>query len=145
MEYGIYQHMTSDRVIPCFRCGTCCSRHQVRMTLEEAQSIANVLGLAWYDFVDQYIDPSWPGTKSILLRHDDGACVFLEHIDSSGMTSCAIHSFKPIDCQSCAPSLYHRDCRDGLARRWGITVDESGKFNGTEEGIQAFRSFLKSP
>ena len=54
--------------IPCFCCGVCCTRYQVCLSLVEARQIANELGLAWDDWLDLYVDQSWPGTNSLLLR-----------------------------------------------------------------------------
>ncbi|MDP2953961.1 MAG: hypothetical protein Q8O76_11680, partial [Chloroflexota bacterium] len=37
----------------CFQCGECCSRYQVRLTLVEARRIADALGIAWHQFLDE--------------------------------------------------------------------------------------------
>ncbi len=63
--------------IPCFRCGVCCTRYQVRLSLVEARQIADELGFDWDEWLDRYVDQRWPGTDSFLLRHCNGACVFL--------------------------------------------------------------------
>jgi len=103
--------------IPCFRCGVCCTRYQVRLSLEEAQQIANELGLAWDEWLDLYVDQRWPGTDSFLLRHCNGACVFLERIEARNVTCCLIQSFKPSACREWTPSLYRQDCQEGLIKQ----------------------------
>jgi hypothetical protein len=76
--------------IPCFRCGVCCTRYQVRLSLVEARQIADELGLDWDEWLDRYVDQRWPGTDSFLLRHCNGACVFLERIESRNVTRCLV-------------------------------------------------------
>ena len=103
--------------IPCFRCGVCCTRYQVRLSLVEARRIANELGLAWDEWLDLYVDQRWPGTDSFLLRHCNGACVFLERIEASNVTRCLIQSFKPYACREWTPSLYRWECQEGLVKQ----------------------------
>ena len=42
--------------IPCFRCGVCCTRYQVRLSLVEARQIADELGFDWDEWLDRYVD-----------------------------------------------------------------------------------------
>jgi hypothetical protein len=37
--------------IPCFRCGVCCTRYQVCLSLVEARQIADELVFAWDDWL----------------------------------------------------------------------------------------------
>ncbi len=103
--------------IPCFRCGVCCTRYQVRLSLVEARQIADDLGFDWDEWLDRYVDQRWPGTDSFLLRHCNGACVFLERIEARNVTRCLIQSFKPSACREWTPSLYRRDCQEGLIKQ----------------------------
>lgn len=130
--------------IPCFRCGVCCIRYQVRLSLVEARQIANELGLAWNEWLDVYVDQSWPGTNSLLLRQCEEGCVFLEHIKGSNMTRCIIQSFKPSSCREWRPSLYQRECAEGLARCWGLIVNTSGQVGGSRQKLLDFHSFMES-
>ena len=130
--------------IPCFRCGVCCTRYQVRLSLIEARQIADELGFDWDEWLDRYVDQRWPGTDSFLLRHCNGACVFLERIEARKLTRCLIHSFKPSACREWTPSLYRRDCQEGLIKYWGLTVSPSGQFEGSQEKLREFYSFLES-
>ena len=103
--------------IPCFRCGVCCTRYQVCLGLVEARQIADELGLDWDEWLDLYVDRRWPGTDSFLLNHRNGACIFLEQTEARNLTRCLIQSFKPSACREWMPSLYRRDCQDGLIRQ----------------------------
>ena len=38
---------TKELSIPCFRCGVCCTRYQVCLSLVEARQIADELGFDW--------------------------------------------------------------------------------------------------
>ena len=42
--------------IPCFRCGVCCTKYQVRLSLVEARQIADELGFDWDEWLDRYVD-----------------------------------------------------------------------------------------
>lgn len=100
----------------CFRCGVCCTRYQVRLSLVEARQIADELGLAWDEWLDRYVDQRWPGTDSFLLCHCNGACVFLERIEARNVTRCLVQSFKPSACREWTPGLYRRECQEGVRR-----------------------------
>jgi Fe-S-cluster containining protein len=129
-------------IIPCFRCGVCCREHHVRLSLVEARRIADGLGLCWMEFLEQYIEPRWPGSDSFLLRQHNGACIFFQDAGSNDRTSCLIHPFKPSACRDWTPSLYRRECQDGLAKRWGLRVGSLGELQGLDERIKEFQSFL---
>jgi len=140
-EHG---YETKELSMPCFRCGVCCTRYQVCLSLVEARQIADELGFAWDEWLDRYIDQSWPGAGSLLLRQCKGACVFLEHVEGSNMTRCLIQPFKPSSCREWKPSLYRRECREGLVKYWQLTVSCSGQLEGAKEKLQDFRSFIGS-
>ena len=133
-----------EHFIPCFRCGVCCTRLQVRLSLVEARRIADELGIAWGEFIERYTDHSWPGATSFLLRQVNGACIFLEHQEGGNKASCLIHRFKPSSCREWTPSLYRRECREGLAKYWGLMVSPSGQLQGTGERIKRFQSYVES-
>ena len=141
IEFGSGQEEPS---IVCFRCGECCARYQVCLSLMEAQCIADDLGLSLDAFLDRYVDQRWHGPKSFLLRQRDGACIFLEHTEGSNKTACLIHRVKPAHCQEWTPSLYRRECRDGLAKYWKLTVSPAGQLEGTGEKLGDFHSFIES-
>jgi len=126
----------------CFRCGICCKKYQVRITLPEATHLAESLKITLGNFIDEYTDHLWPGTESFLIRHQDGACLFLEHT-SEKVTGCRIHSFRPQDCRDWTAGFNHVECRQGLAL-WELQINDSGDISGTDENINRFRSFLVS-
>ena len=130
--------------LPCFCCGICCVRFQVRLSLAEAQSIADELGITRGEFISKYADPRWPGTDSFLLRQDDGACVFLAPETGSKQRHCRIHSFRSLACRDWTPSLYRRECQEGLARYWGLAVSPRGKLRGPGGKIRSWQQFLKA-
>jgi hypothetical protein len=51
---------------------------------------------------------------------------------------------KPAHCREWTPSLYRRECRDGLAKYWKLTVSPAGQLEGTEEKLRDFHSFVES-
>jgi len=110
----------------------------------EARCIADDLGLSLDTFLKKYADQRWHGTDSFLLRQCDGACIFLEHTEGSNKSTCLIHRVKAADCREWIPSLYRRECRDGLAKYWELTVSPSGQPKGTEKRLRDFHSFIES-
>jgi Fe-S-cluster containining protein len=130
--------------IPCFQCGVCCTRYQVRLSLVEARQIAYELGFDWDDWLDRYVDKRWPGTDTFLLRRCNGACIFLEHTEESKKSNCLIHRFKPSVCRIWTPSLYCKECREGLAKFWQLAVSPLGRLQGPEEKLRDFNSFIES-
>lgn len=131
-----------DGFVTCFRCGVCCMKYQVNVGLIEAQRIAGELGVGREDFVERYTDPRWPGTNSLLLRRDDAGCTFFRREDGNKEGTCTIHTFRPDSCRDWTASLYRPECREGLAKCWGLAVDSGGNPTGDEERIKYFRSFL---
>lgn len=134
----------SDGIITCFRCGICCTGYQVHMELPEAHSLADHLGISWREFLENYTDPRWPGTESLLLCHQAGACIFLEQPEGSIFGLCRIHRFKPKVCQAWPASLYKKECRQGLSRFWDLKVNESLQIEGSPESLLCFQAFLES-
>lgn len=128
----------------CFRCGICCTVYQVNLSLAEGQHIADRLELVWEEFLNRYIDKSWPGIKNFLLRKRNGACVFLERIEGSKVTRCLIHPIRPSSCIDWVPSLYRRECQRGLAKYWGLAVSPSGQLEGSTQKVREFCYLLES-
>ena len=131
-------------VFPCFCCGVCCSEYQPHLDLTESQNIADHLGISLQKFFDDCTDPRWPGTDTHLLLHKDGMCLFLEQKEGRAKWLCRIHAFKPDACRRWAASLIQKECRKGLSRYWGLSVDNSGKMIGSPEDLQCFQAFLKT-
>ena len=131
--------------IECFRCGECCTRYKVRLSLIEARRVADGLGLSLDAFLEKYVDQRWLGLGSFLLRLKDGACVFLERKAVDRERLCLIHHLKPDACRDWTPSLYRKECKEGLAKHWNLTVNETGQFEGSTEDIKRFQGFVESP
>jgi len=131
-------------IIPCFRCGVCCTGRQVRLDLVEARRLCDGLGLNWYVFLSNYVDPRWSGYDSFLLRQQDGACILLKNTDVPYCKVCIAHMFKPSVCRDWNSSLYRRECQQGLAKDWGLTVDTESKLCGADERIRLFKQYLES-
>jgi Fe-S-cluster containining protein len=105
-----------DHEFTCFYCGVCCSKFQPQLSQEEAEILAEKLGVSWELFVEKYTDSRWPGIQSYLLRQKEGACVFLE-CTSDGLKLCQIHSFKPDCCLKWKAGPYKDECLEGLRTR----------------------------
>jgi hypothetical protein len=129
--------------IPCLRCGTCCSKFQVRVSLAEGHNIAERLGVSWQEWRLNSTDPRWPGSESLLICHRDGACIYLKR-SANSQCLCSIHSFKPSSCSQWQSDLAKSECRDGLKSAWGLTIDGYGDFSGPARNLRRFQHFLKS-
>ncbi len=140
--------MINDQIsippITCFCCGVCCSKYQVQMTINEAHNIADKLGIDWDKFEAEYIDNSWPGVRTVLLRHSGGHCVFLERQADERVFFCRIQPFKPRSCTEWNADLDKKDCREGLSRYWNLAAGAEGGIEGTTPDVEAFNAFLSS-
>jgi len=134
--------LKSVHTMPCLRCGTCCSKFDVRVTLEEAHLIVDTLGISWDEWMNGYINTRWPGTKTFILRRINNRCIFLKQQEEQLL--CSIHSFKPSLCIEWKEGIHRKECRQGLKQRWGIIIDAAGNLNGTPQALQRYRSFLTS-
>jgi len=139
-----YSSAQEDQPFVCFRCGICCNRYQVLLSLTEACRISGDLGLPLSVFLGRYADQHWYGLDSFLLRQHDGACVFLEHTEDNKKAICLIHRVKPPACREWTSNLYRRECREGLTKYWQLTVSPSGELEGAEEKLRSFHSFIES-
>jgi Fe-S-cluster containining protein len=128
----------------CFRCGVCCVKFQAYLTLREAKKIARNMGLPWELWRAKYTDPRWPGTESLLIIHQNGACVFLERNAENLSTRCLIHDFEPSACSGWLAGWEKQECRDGLLAAWGLTIDRQGEIEGPAEKIREFSAFIAS-
>lgn len=127
----------------CFCCGVCCAKYQPRLDLAEARRIANALGLKLEEFLKNYADKRWPGTKSFLLRKRCGSCIFLKKMPNRKEALCLIHPFRPSSCREWVAGLHQRECQEGLAKCWGLTVGEDGYLAGSARRMKRFERFLK--
>ena len=127
----------------CFRCGECCTRYQVLVDRDEIEVIYGYLGITLSDFMRDYTDPRWPVPGKWLLRHrDNGGCIFLAQRGREAL--CSIHSVKPKPCRDWSPDLSRKECCGGLARVWGLALNQNEELCGTEHDKEAFREYLKT-
>jgi Fe-S-cluster containining protein len=132
-----------DPHIECLCCGNCCSRHQPNLNLSETRRIADAMGLDWEIFRERYTDPRWPATGNFLLRHENGACVFLVRNPATDRATCRIHAFKPNSCLEWPASVFKQDCQAGL-KRWNLTVSKAGEIIGSTQSIERFKTSQQS-
>ncbi|MEN8613796.1 YkgJ family cysteine cluster protein [Dehalogenimonas sp. THU2] len=127
--------------LTCFCCGVCCSKYQVQMPLEEAHRIAATLGIGWEEFQREYLDPAWPGVRTVLVRHAGGHCLFLERQPDERVFFCRIQAFKPASCIEWQADLSKQDCREGLAS-WHLCVGATGCIEGAPSDIEEFDALI---
>ena len=126
---------------PCLRCGTCCSLYQPLITDEESQRIADYLGLTLEKFWGIYGDDRWPIPGKHLIKHEDGHCALMKVFGKQHL--CTVHSVKPDDCREWKESLEKKECRQGLAKEWNLSVDPKGEIEGSPEDKKAFANYLE--
>jgi Fe-S-cluster containining protein len=128
---------------PCLHCGSCCTRYKVRLSLGEARQICEGLGLSWYLFLGNYLEPMGSETENFYLRQQDGTCIFLKATDKPYIKWCLIQAWQPAACREWMPGIYRKECQEGLRKHWGLTVMEDGKLYGSGEQINQFKSFFR--
>ena len=129
--------------IPCFFCGVCCTRFRVNLSVIEARRICDGLGLNWYEFLSNYVEPSPAGADKFYLRQKDGACIFLKKRGNEPHKyMCLIHAWKPAACREWNASLHRKECQEGLLKYWELAVTTDGQLQGSAEEIQNFQAFL---
>ena len=128
--------------LPCFQCGVCCSVYQVRIDTSEARAIAEHMGMELFEWIGLYCDPRWHGTQSHLIRHERGACVFLERSRGSKVALCGVYGVRPASCRNWASGVGKPECREGLRRHWRIGVSPEGQLDGTSESLARLRDFM---
>ncbi|MFO8011084.1 MAG: YkgJ family cysteine cluster protein [Dehalococcoidia bacterium] len=128
--------------LPCFRCGVCCSKYQVRISMIEAHRIAYGLEKPWPEFRNTYLDSYYFGGGSFLIRQTPTGCVFLWKAGDN-TTYCAIEEFKPSSCVEWSAGLERRECREGLRKRWGLTVGDEFELVGPEDRLREFYRLLE--
>jgi len=141
---GVPRYRRGEPFIPCFRCGVCCSRYLIRITMTDVRRISDGLSLDWQRFIEEYTDRSQPEDGTFVLRRCPERCVFLKYDEASRQELCSIHDFKPSTCRDWVSSLYRRECREGMNTCWNLSVDEEGHPIGTDEQLATFYSCLDS-
>jgi len=140
-SFDVKQQIECD--IPCLNCGTCCSRYKVRLSLGEARQICEGLGLSWYSFLGNYVEPIDPEAENFYLPRREGAFIFLQATDKPYRKICLIHAWKPASCRNWMPGLYRKECQEGLQKYWGLAVTEEGRLCGPDPQIRHFQSVFR--
>ncbi len=101
--------MALVEVFKCQCCGNCCRvPGVVRVSLEEADTIAAFLGIDPYQFSDQYTVLA-PDRKTLIFAGDiNGPCRFL-----TAENRCAINPVKPKQCRD-YPSRWRSDAIEAV-------------------------------
>lgn len=133
-----------DSYITCFRCGICCTKYQVNLSFTEARKIADKLEIEWDKFIKEYTDHRWPGTSTLLLKHKNGACIFLRKTQDGKDETCKIHSFKPLSCIDWTSGIFRKECQEGLSKYWDLTISIEGELKGQPKRLESFQTFLQS-
>jgi hypothetical protein len=79
-----------------------------------------------------------------LLRHQNGACPFLQINSEKKEALCGIHSYKPACCREWEYRMDRADCREGLKAVWDLDISDSGQVCGRSERLDEFAAFLRS-
>ena len=128
--------------LPCIRCGVCCTVYQVRISPAEARHIAASMQADYWDWVGQYCDPRWHDTRSHLIRHDAGGCVFLNRVTEE-VALCRIYAVRPLSCRDWAAGVFKPACQEGLKRYWQVHVDAAGNLTGEPSALARLGHFLR--
>ena len=88
-------HTKDEGIYVCTGCGTCCKwGGYVRITSDEAEAIAEFLGLKFEDFLNRFTELTSDRRSLSLIEREDGACILLTEDDR-----CLIHAVKPRQCR----------------------------------------------
>jgi len=77
IDYDPFLGGFNPRTITCLQCGTCCSRWQAPVNAQEIIAIAGKLDIPLGDFYAEYLREYPVRPNSYLIKHKDGACIFL--------------------------------------------------------------------
>ena len=109
------EHFFGEKHSPveCFCCGYCCVGYNPMVMEWEIERMAGHLALTASEFKREYIDQTLIG---YLVRQTDKGCVFLNWQKDTSKGYCDIHNARPEACRDWVPSLWRRECLEGLAR-----------------------------
>ncbi|MFC2008491.1 YkgJ family cysteine cluster protein [Chloroflexota bacterium] len=126
----------------CILCGICCSIYQVRITREEAATLADHISMEFYDWVGRFCDPRWHDSCSYLVCHEGGHCVFLKRGDDRRTALCSVYDVRPSSCRDWKAGTDKPECQEGLRRYWKVQVDDGRHLVGTPLALSRLRTFL---
>ena len=106
--------IAEQTLIPCFRCGICCTCYQPPLTAEDIGNIASALGISGAKCISKYA-VKVPIKEGHLLKRTKKGCIFLAW-DADGKARCTIYTSRPKACREWTPSLAKPECLEGLAK-----------------------------
>jgi Fe-S-cluster containining protein len=129
--------------IECFRCGICCMGYYPQLSPEEVERMAGCLSIGVNEFISEYVQVTKIG---YLLRQTENGCVFLTWEPDTHRASCSVHPFRPESCRNWQPSLFRRECREGLAKlqKNGGIMLASDLYESPEQ-VDKFCASLREP
>lgn len=137
-----YTHDDESLPIECFRCGICCIAYYPQLSPEEVERIAGNLNITAQEFISRYVQVTKIG---YLLQQTEYGCIFLDWEKNGTRACCKIHPFRPDACRNWVPSLFRRECRDGLAK---LQKDKSlllaGDLYENQEQLEQFYAALRA-
>ena len=128
--------------VECFRCGICCMGYYPQLSHEEVARMARCLSISSDEFISRYVQVT---TIGYLLRQTKTGCVFLSWEKDSLKSLCSVHSFRPDACRAWEPTLFRRECREGLSKlqkNGGLML--AGKVYETQEQLERFYAALRA-
>jgi len=147
------EYSVSDERLPieCFRCGICCMGYYPQLSDEEIERLAGHLAISTEEFISEYVQVTKIG---YLLRQTESGCVFLTWEKACPERSrrdtpralCSIHPFRPDACRNWVPSLFRRECKEGLAKlQKDNGIMRVGEIYDTQEQLERFCASLRQP
>ena len=146
-----YRPVEERTPIECFRCGICCQGYYPQLSHQEVARMAGQMKISPDEFISRYVQVT---TIGYLLRQTKNGCVFLAWENAcpepgrsgSPRALCTVHSFRPDACRAWEPTLFRRECREGLARiqkDGGIML--AGEVYEDPEQLERFCAALRKP
>lgn len=95
-SYALFFYLLSMKNFSCKRCGNCCKwPGYVRLLTNEAEEIADFLGMELHYFTGKYTIVTADRRNLSLIEKDDGSCIFY----NENPPGCAINPVKPQQCR----------------------------------------------
>lgn len=127
--------------IECFRCGICCMGYYPQLSHEEVARMAGCLSITPDEFISRYVQVT---TIGYLLRQTKSGCVFLAWEKDTKKSLCSVHVFRPDACRAWEPTLFRRECREGLTKlqkNGGLML--ASEVYETQEQLERFYAAMK--
>lgn len=100
-------------VIPCFKCGLCCTFFLIKLSAFDIRVLAQGLGISRQEFTRKYVRKTPIGP---VLKQIGDECIFLKHEENDARAHCTAYTYRPEVCRNWVPSLSRPECKEGLRR-----------------------------